>query len=58
MVGPGSAVGDPMFYRDVNLSTALLAIVVVVAAFKVVNDFTARFERLDRYATPESVPRR
>ena len=56
VVGLGSAVGDPMFYRDVNLSMAMLAILVVISAFKILNGLTARFRRLDRYATPEPIP--
>ncbi len=55
IVGLGSAVGDPMFYRDVNVTGALLAVAVVIAGFKILTFVTARFRTMDRFLTPEPV---
>jgi uncharacterized membrane protein YcaP (DUF421 family) len=56
VIGLGSAVGDPMFYRDVSMSLAMMAVLVVTACFKLFNDLTARSDRLRHWATPEPVP--
>jgi uncharacterized membrane protein YcaP (DUF421 family) len=56
VVGLGSAVGDPMFYREVSLASTMLAIAIVVAAFELVNWATTHLPRFDRWAVPRPVP--
>lgn len=55
IVGLGSAVGDPMFYRDVNVTGALLAIAAVIAGFKTLTFATSRSRFADRWLTPEPI---
>ena len=56
LIGLGSAVGDPMFYRDVPLTLALLAVIVVIGAFKLLTAASARVPQLERWITPEPIP--
>ena len=56
LIGLGSAVGDPMFYRDVSLTTALLAVLIVIGAFKFAIALSARVPAIGRWVTPEPIP--
>jgi uncharacterized membrane protein YcaP (DUF421 family) len=49
VVGLGSAAGDPMFYREVGVLPAAIAIAVVLVLYRVVNQWTNRHERMGQW---------
>lgn len=53
LIGLGSAVGDPMFYKDVSLPQAFTAIIVVIVLFKAFDYFTARSKKFSKITNPE-----
>lgn len=46
IIGLGSAAGDPMFYRDVPLLPAVVAILVVLLLYRLLNQWTNRVPRM------------
>jgi uncharacterized membrane protein YcaP (DUF421 family) len=53
LIGLGSAVGDPMFYRDVSLPQAFTAISIVIILFKTFDYFTARSRKFSKVTNPD-----
>jgi len=49
IIGLGSAAGDPMFYRDVPLLPAVIAIFVVLLLYRLMNQWTNRAPRVGEW---------
>lgn len=49
VVGLGSAAGDPMFYKEVGVLPAMIAIVVVLGLYRVMNQWTNRNEQAGQW---------
>ena len=45
LIGLGSAIGDPMIYKDITLLHAFTAILVVIIIFKILDYLTARSKK-------------
>src|SRR5687768_17091002 len=43
----GSAAGDPMFYKKVGLLPAILVFATIVALYRIINFFVARYHKVE-----------
>src|ERR687895_832244 len=51
IIGLGSAIGEPMIYiQELTLTQAFIAIIVVVALFKLIDYLTIRSKRFEKFA--------
>lgn len=48
IIGLGSAAGDPMFYKEVGLLSAIVVFTVVIAAYKITSYFVNKSETVER----------
>ncbi len=54
IVGLGSAAGDPMFYKDVGLFSAILVFIVVIAFYHLLKYIVSRNEKMERFVEGHS----
>lgn len=55
LIGLGSAIGDPMIYRDLSIVQAFTAIVIVIAIFKVIDASTMKSKRFEKFAEGDPI---
>ncbi len=55
LIGLGSALGDPMFYDDVGILPALVAITVVLILYRVMNSWTNRAPKVGEWLSGKVV---
>jgi uncharacterized membrane protein YcaP (DUF421 family) len=55
LIGLGSAIGDPMIYRDLSIVQAFTAIVIVIAVFKVIDASIIKSKRFQRFAEGDPI---
>ncbi len=48
-IGLGSAIGDPMIYRELAIPQAIVAVIMVVVFFKIIDYFTSKSKRFKKY---------
>ncbi len=55
LIGLGSAIGDPMIYRDLSLVQAFTAIIIVIAIFKVIDVLIMKSRRFHKFAEGDPI---
>lgn len=55
IIGLGSAAGDPMFYEEVGLLSAVAVFVSVIAFYRLTTYFTAKSEKIERLIEGKTV---
>jgi hypothetical protein len=55
IIGLGSAVGDPMIYKDISIPQAMAAVIVVVIFFKMIDYITLKSKRFRYSVEPKSI---
>lgn len=55
LIGLGSAVGDPMIYKDMSIPQAMAAVIVVVIFFKIIDFLTSKFNRFKKFVEPKPI---
>jgi uncharacterized membrane protein YcaP (DUF421 family) len=55
LIGLGSAIGDPMIYRDMSLVQAFTAIVIVIAMFKLIDIGILKSKRFQKFAESDPI---
>ncbi len=49
IIGLGSAAGDPMFYKEVGIITAVLVFLIVIILYSIITFFIGRFEKFENF---------
>jgi hypothetical protein len=55
VVGLGSAIGDPMIYNEVSIPQAMVAVIIVVIFFKIIDYLTLRSKRFRESVEPNPI---
>lgn len=55
VVGLGSAIGDPMIYNEVSIPQAMVAVIIVVVFFKIIDYLTLRSKRFRESVEPHPI---
>jgi uncharacterized membrane protein YcaP (DUF421 family) len=55
IIGLGSSAGDPMFYKDVGLVSAIIVFVVVIVAYRLTTYFTGKSKRFEELIEGKTV---
>ena len=55
VVGLGSAIGDPMIYNEISIQQAMLAVIIAVVFFKVIDYLTLKSKRFRRSIEPNPI---
>jgi hypothetical protein len=55
IIGLGSAVGDPMIYKDISIPQALAAVIIVIIFFKIIDYTTFKSKRFRGAAEPKPI---
>ncbi len=55
LIGLGSAIGDPMIYRDLSLVQAFTAILIVIAMFKAIDVSIVKSRRFQKFAEGDPI---
>ncbi len=55
VVGLGSAIGDPMIYNEVSIPQAMVAVIIVVIFFKIIDYLTLRSKRFRDSVEPHPI---
>lgn len=55
VVGLGSAIGDPMIYNEISIPQAMLAVIIAVIFFKVIDYLTLKSKRFRRSIEPNPI---
>lgn len=55
VVGLGSAVGDPMIYKNISIPQSMAAVIIVIVFFKIIDYLTLRSKKFRRYIEPGSL---
>lgn len=55
IIGLGSAVGDPMIYKDMSIPQAMAAVIIVVIFFKIIDFLTSKFNRFKKFVEPKPI---
>lgn len=54
-IGLGSAVGDPMIYKDMSIPQAMIAVLVVVIFFKAIDYSSSKSKKVQNFMKPKPV---
>ena len=55
VVGLGSAIGDPMIYKEISIPQAMAAVMIAVIIFKVIDYLTLKSRRFREYIEPKPI---
>jgi len=55
VVGLGSAIGDPMIYNEVSIPQAMMAVIIVVIFFKIIDYLTLRSKKFRESVEPHPI---
>ena len=55
VVGLGSAIGDPMIYKEISIPQAMAAVMIAVIIFKVIDYLTLKSSRFREYIEPKPI---